>query len=743
MGTGSSKHRDGSNGEELGGQLYVSLRMENWNNSELIPHVYGSVPIIGSWNSSKALSMERDSASTWELSSVVPSNHETLDFKFLVKPKDGDSPCIVEEGPSRVLKGGTLEEDMRVALFKTKSDSGEEVVINCRVFLKEDLVSPFDLASSWRAYQENFQPSRVRGIPDVVMNVAQPESTEQDGPTGGLELDLEQYVIPAPTARTASFYAANVTEDPRSKFHSPISSQKYANGTISGSHGSVEKDRNVRALDRSTSHSVMTDLKSTGITTLQKHDGQRAVFVERGVGSPRIVRPTHSSLSNGGLIRVDSDAEAMPAAAGAVAAAAVADQMHEPKEHRNLAIVLVGLPARGKTFTAAKLTRYLRWLGHETKHFNVGKYRRIKHGANQAADFFRPDNHEGIEARNEVAALAMEDMLYWMQEGGQVGIFDATNSTKSRRNLLMKMAAGKCKIIFLETICNDERIIERNIRLKVQQSPDYANEPDFEAGLRDFKERLKNYEKVYEPVEEGSYVKMIDIATEHGGRLEINNISGYLPGRMVFFLVNTHLTPRPILLTRHGESLDNVRGRIGGDSALSEAGELYSKKLANFIEKRLKSEKTASIWTSTLQRSILTASPIVGFPKIQWRALDEINVGACDGMTYEEIKKNMPDVYEQRKKDKLRNRYPRGESYLDVIQRLEPVIIELERQRAPVVVIAHQAVLRALYAYFADRPLSEIPQIEVPLHTIIEIQMGVTGVQEKRYKLMDGVQFPL
>lgn len=32
--------------------------------------------------------------------------------------------------------------------------------------------------------------------------------------------------------------------------------------------------------------------------------------------------------------------------------------------------------------------------------------------------------------------------------------------------------------------------------------------------------------------------------------------------------VNTHLTPRPILLTRHGESRDNVRGRIGGDSVV-------------------------------------------------------------------------------------------------------------------------------------------------------------------------------
>ncbi|KAF3590020.1 hypothetical protein F2Q69_00026017 [Brassica cretica] len=353
----------------------------------------------------------------------------------------------------------------------------------------------------------------------------------------------------------------------------------------------------------------------------------------------------------------------MPAAAGAVAAAAVADQMLGPKEDSHLAIVLVGLPARGKTFTAAKLTRYLRWLGHDTKHFNVGKYRRLKHGVNVAADFFRGDNPEGVEARTEVAALAMEDMIGWMQDGGQVGIFDATNSTRVRRNMLMKMGEGKCKIIFLETLCNDERIIERNIRLKIQQSPDYAEGTDFEAGVRDFRDRLANYEKVYEPVEEGSYIKMIDMVSGNGGQIQI--------------------------------------------------------------------------WTSTLQRTILTAGSIVGFPKVQWRALDEINSGVCDGMTYEEIKKIMPEEFESRRKDKLRYRYPRGESYLDVIQRLEPVIIELERQRAPVVVIAHQAVLRALYAYFADRPLKEIPQIEMPLHTIIEIQMGVSGVQEKRYKLMD------
>ncbi|KAK9279940.1 hypothetical protein L1049_013624 [Liquidambar formosana] len=756
MGTGASRNPDSSShgGEErednldqAGGQLYVSLKMENYRvKGELIPHVYGSVPLVGSWDSSKALSMERESTSMWELSFVVPPNHETLDFKFLLKPKYGNAPCVVEEGPNRLLTRGTLQGDTRPALFRVIGDE----ILEYRVFIKADRVSPFDLAASWRAYQENFQPSTVRGIPDVSINSA-PEMGAENCSSASLELDLEHYVVPAPStsANSGLVYAANITETPRSLTHTGVFSNSDGSGSASYSYKdssvSVDRPATIKEMEvivpdpsKVYSGSGMVESKSVGtFSPLQKQDGHRGLFVDRGVGSPRLVKSASATTFTTDL-KLDSETKnAMPAAAGAVAAAAVADQMLGPKEDRHLAIVLVGLPARGKTFTAAKLTRYLRWLGHDTKHFNVGKYRRLKHGTNQSADFFRADNPEGIEARNEVAALAMEDMISWMQEGGQVGIFDATNSTRKRRNMLMKMAEGKCKIIFLETLCNDERIIERNIRLKIQQSPDYAEEPDFEAGLRDFKNRLANYEKVYEPVEEGSYIKMIDMVSGQGGQIQVNNISGYLPGRIVFFLVNTHLTPRPILLTRHGESRDNVRGRIGGDTVLSDAGELYAKKLANFVEKRLKSERAASIWTSTLQRTIITASPIVGFPKIQWRALDEINAGVCDGMTYEEIKKNMPEEYESRKKDKLRYRYPRGESYLDVIQRLEPVIIELERQRAPVVVISHQAVLRALYSYFADRPLKEIPHIEVPLHTIIEIQMGVTGVQEKRYKLMD------
>ncbi|KAL5710106.1 hypothetical protein ACHQM5_020711 [Ranunculus cassubicifolius] len=667
MGTGSSKSRGenslgGSDTEQgkdddedhSGGQLYVSLKMENYRRKgELIPHVYGSAPLVGSWDSSKALSMQRESTSSWELSFVVPPNHENLDFKFVLKPKYSTSPCIVEEGPNRLLSGGTLQGDARLAVFKHT----DELIGEYRVFIKADRVSPFDLAASWRAYQENLEPSTVRGIPDVTINAVPDTGMGENSSASSLELDLEHYLVPAPTtmANSGMVYAANFTETPRSIVHggtfssndsSHLSSHSMKAVGVSTDRPPLRKEMEITIPDSSKvlPSSSTEDSKAVGtFSSMQKQDDHKGLFVDRGVGSPRLAK----SASGTSCDKLDSETKnAMPKAAGAVTAAAVADQMLGPKEDRHLAIVLVGLPARGKTFTSAKLTRYLRWLGHDTKHFNVGKYRRLKHGTNQVADFFRADNPEGMEARNEVAALAMDDMTAWMQEGGQVGIFDATNSTRVRRNMLMKMAEGKCKIIFLETLCTDERIIERNIRLKIQQSPDYADVDDFEAGLQDFKTRLANYEKVYEPVEEGSYIKLIDMASGKGGQIQVNNISGYLPGRIVFFLVNTHLTPRPIFLTRHGESRDNVRGRIGGDTAISETGELYSKKLANFIEKRLKNEKTASIWTSTLQRTILTAGPIKGFPKIQWRALDEINAGVCDGMTYEEIKKNMPEEYE-------------------------------------------------------------------------------------------------
>lgn len=91
---------------------------------------------------------------------------EILDFKFLLKPKHSNTPCIVEEGPIRLLTGGHLQGDTRHVIFRLNADE----VLEHPVFIKADRVSPFDPAASWRAYQDNLQPSTVRGIPDISIN---------------------------------------------------------------------------------------------------------------------------------------------------------------------------------------------------------------------------------------------------------------------------------------------------------------------------------------------------------------------------------------------------------------------------------------------------------------------------------------------------------------------------------------------------------------------------------------------
>merc|ERR1719330_501707 len=97
-------------------------------------------------------------------------------------------------------------------------------------------------------------------------------------------------------------------------------------------------------------------------------------------------------------------------------------------------IVMVGLPARGKTYIAKKLTRYLNWIGVNTKVFNAGDYRR-NINEDQAKkpkhNFFDPNNACAKAIREQGMEDALEDAINWLKSGnGDVAIFDATNTTR-------------------------------------------------------------------------------------------------------------------------------------------------------------------------------------------------------------------------------------------------------------------------------------------------------------------------
>lgn len=76
--------------------------------------------------------------------------------------------------------------------------------------------------------------------------------------------------------------------------------------------------------------------------------------------------------------------------------------------------------------------------------------------------------------------------------------------------------------------------------------------------------------------------------------------------------------------------------------------------------------------------------------------------GVCEGLTYEEMQDKFPQEFAWRDQDKLRYRYPWGESYVDIMARLDPVLLELEHEDN-VIVVSHQAVLRCILGYFLNK----------------------------------------
>jgi broad specificity phosphatase PhoE len=66
---------------------------------------------------------------------------------------------------------------------------------------------------------------------------------------------------------------------------------------------------------------------------------------------------------------------------------------------------------------------------------------------------------------------------------------------------------------------------------------------------------------------------------------------------------------------------------------------------------------------------------------------------------------------------------------------LSPIVVELERTRGPLLVVSHQAVLRIVYGYFMDHAPEVCPRLDIPLHTVIELDVDPSGCRERRHFL--------
>ncbi|KAG8128253.1 hypothetical protein E2320_015158 [Naja naja] len=290
------------------------------------------------------------------------------------------------------------------------------------------------------------------------------------------------------------------------------------------------------------------------------------------------------------------------------------------------------------------------------------------------------------------ALAALNDVRrYLCEENGHVAVFDATNTTRERetpyislvKKMDLRVRSRKNRVtFFVESVCVDPEVIAANIVQVKLGSPDYVDCASDEA-TEDFMKRIECYKNSYETLDENldkdlSYIKIMDV----GRSYLVNHVMDHIQSRIVYYLMNIHVTPRSIYLCRHGESELNLKGRIGGDTGLSHRGKEFAKSLGQFINDQ--NIKDLKVWTSQMKRTIQTAEALK-VPYEQWKVLNEIDA-----------------------------------SYEDLVQRLEPVIMELERQEN-VLVICHQAVMRCLLAYFLDKPAEQLPYLKCPLHTVLKL----------------------
>jgi len=181
------------------------------------------------------------------------------------------------------------------------------------------------------------------------------------------------------------------------------------------------------------------------------------------------------------------------------------------------------------------------------------------------------------------------------------------------------------------------------------------------------------------------------------------------------------MTPHTIYFVRHGETLWNTERRLQGrkDSALTDAGRAHALENAVTLAEAVPDVHALPFVCSPLGRAQASMAIIrehLGLAPNGYaidERLAELGFGDWEGMTSREIRSSHPEVWAIYEASRWTHVPPGGESYQQLVARLQDWLAEL---RGDVVVVAHGAVGRTLRGLNLRVPLAEIPTSNTPEH---------------------------
>lgn len=163
-----------------------------------------------------------------------------------------------------------------------------------------------------------------------------------------------------------------------------------------------------------------------------------------------------------------------------------------------------------------------------------------------------------------------------------------------------------------------------------------------------------------------------------------------------------------IVLVRHGRT-DGGEGRCIGRTALSLSPEGWEQ--ARELAVVLGDVPWARLCSSPAGRALDTLAPLVrreGLDVEVLPALDEIDMGAWDGLSFDVVRERFPEEYAARGRRLGRFRTPGGESFADVADRAMDALAELARGPQPVLAATHAGVIRAVLCRVTGHPLDDL-----------------------------------
>jgi broad specificity phosphatase PhoE len=179
------------------------------------------------------------------------------------------------------------------------------------------------------------------------------------------------------------------------------------------------------------------------------------------------------------------------------------------------------------------------------------------------------------------------------------------------------------------------------------------------------------------------------------------------------------IVPTTLYLVRHAATAANLEAppRLQGrrtDPPLAPLGVRQAEATRDLLAGR----PIDACVCSPLRRAVETAAVIATPHRLTPRPLDDLtecDVGAWEGLSWEEVRRRDPDAYRRYMADPAAVAYPGGESFADVYARAGPALDRLLRDHPgqTLLVVSHHVVNRTYLAALLGLPLGRARRVSL------------------------------